>query len=89
MADSLVDQANRAAIDDVKQRTPNSFTVGGRFDGKRIVGGVSYDRTLANGWGLTAYARAWWDDLPVSVGMKAVAINRPQGEIGVEAVKKF
>ena len=52
--------------------------------GKKLQGGVTYDRTWANGWGLTAYARAWWDDLPVSVGSK-----RPKTSLGVEAVKRF
>ena len=84
MADSLTDQANRAALAQVKADKPSSFTVGGSFDGKKLQGGVTYDRTWANGWGLTAYARAWWDDLPVSVGSK-----RPKTSLGVEAVKRF
>ena len=79
MSESLAQQAHRAAIDAV---TPSQFTVGGYVRNGRLVGGVTYSRTWKNGWGVTAYARAYWDDLPVSVG-------RPKGEAGVEAVKRF
>ena len=81
---TLTDQANRAALKAVQAEKPSQFTVGGSFDGKKLRGGVTYDRTWANGWGLTAYARAWWDDLPVSVGRKTL-----QTAVGVEAVKRF
>lgn len=86
MPDTLSQQANKAVIDDVKRDKPSQFTVGGRWDGTRIVGGVTFDRTWANGWGATAYARAWWDDLPVSVGRP----RKPSGvEVGGEITKKF
>lgn len=73
-----------AAIAAVKRDTPSQFTVGGTFDGKKLVGGVTYDRTWANGWGATAYLRAWWDDLPVSVGKR-----RPSVEAGVLVKRQF
>ena len=81
---TLSEQATKAALAQVQAERPSSFTVGGSFDGKTLMGGVTYDRTWANGWGLTAYARAWWDDLPVSVGRKKL-----QTAVGVEAVKRF
>lgn len=84
MADSLLEQANRAALNAVKRDTPSSFTVGGTFDGKTLQGGITYDRTFKNGWGATAYLRAWWDDLPVSTHTPT-----PKIEAGVEVVKKF
>lgn len=84
MSDSLVTQANKAALEEVRRGTPSQFTIGGRFDGTRIVGGITYDRKLSNLWGITAYARAYWDDLPVSVGMK-----KPKIEAGAEITKRF
>lgn len=56
---------------------PQAFTVGGHFDGKTVTGGVTYARTWANGWGATAYAKAWWSDQPVTVSA------------GVEVTKKW
>lgn len=84
MADSLSDQANRAALAQVRAEKPSSFTVGGHFDGKKIVGGITYDRTLTNLWGITAYARAYWNDEPVSVGRKRV-----RAEAGAEITRRF
>lgn len=80
---SLLEQANRAALESVKADKPQSFTVGGSFDGKRIEGGITYDRKFSNGYGLTAYARAWWHDASVTPKLK------PQIEAGAEFVKKF
>ena len=84
MSQSLSEQANQQAIEAVRTGKPSSFTVGGSVRDGKLVGGVTYDRTYKNGWGLTAYAKAWWDDLPVSVGTK-----RPKVEAGAEIVKKF
>jgi len=81
---SLTDQAHKAAIDQVKAEKPQSFTVGGSFDGKKLQGGVTFNRSWANGWGATAYARAWWDDLPVSTHTK-----KPQVAAGGEVSKRF
>lgn len=82
--DQLVTLATEIAIEQVKQRKPSQFTIGGALKDGKLVGGITYDRTWANGWGATAYAKAWWDDLPVSVGRKKL-----QGEAGVELTKKF
>jgi hypothetical protein len=79
---SILESANAEAIKEVRERTPSQFTVGGYVRNGKLVGGVTYDRAWTNGWGLTAYARAYWDDLPVSV-------KRPKGEAGVELVKRF
>lgn len=79
---TISDQANKAALESVKAEKPSQFTIGGRFDGKTLVGGITYDRTWKNGWGATAYARAWWDDLPVRT-------DRPQVEAGGEITKRF
>lgn len=81
---TLSEQANKAALDQVRAEKPQSFTVGGRFDGKKIVGGITYDRRWSNGWGLTAYARAWWDDATVTTHTR-----RPKVEAGGELVKRF
>ena len=82
---SLAEQANKAAINAVKVETPSQFTVGGsrRSDGT-IVGGVTVDRKWSNGWGLTAYARAYWNDQPVTPQRSKV-----EGEAGFEVTKKF
>jgi hypothetical protein len=85
MADSLSAQANKQAIDAVKRDKPSSFVVGGSVDvtGKRADGGVSYNRRIWNGWGATAYLRAWWDDAAVIPRDKFGAV------IGGELEKKF
>lgn len=72
------------ALAQVRTAKPQSFTVGGTWDGQKLQGGLTYDRTWRNGWGLTAYARAWYEDAPVSTHTK-----RLKTEAGVEAVKKF
>ena len=84
MADSLTDQANRAALAQVQTEKPSQFTVGGSWDGTKLTGGVTYDRRLANGWGATAYLRAWWDDLPVSTTTRT-----PKVSAGGEVTKRF
>ncbi|MEY4386600.1 MAG: hypothetical protein RLY20_1883 [Verrucomicrobiota bacterium] len=84
MPKTLSEQAHQAAIDAVKAEKPSSFTVGGRYDGKRISGGLTYDRKLSNGYGLTAYARAWWEDATVSTHTP-----KPKIEAGAELTKKF
>lgn len=85
MSDSLSDQANKAAIAAVKSEKASSFTVGGYLtrDGE-IVGGITYDRKLTNLWGLTAYARAYWHDQPVTVGKRPI-----ETEAGVELRRTF
>lgn len=83
MSDSLTDQANKKIIDDLKAAKPNQFTVGGHYQDGKIIGGAQYNRTWKNGWGATAYARAWWDDKAVTPQAKSGAV------IGAEGVYKF
>jgi hypothetical protein len=80
---SLRDQANKAALESVKADKPSSFTVGGHYDGNRITGGATYQRTWKNGWGATAYARAWWEDKPVIPQKKSDVV------VGAEGTYKF
>lgn len=58
MPTSILDQG----LAEVKAQ---AFTVGGTFDGKKVSGGVTYDRKWSNGWGITAYAKAFWNDQSV------------------------
>lgn len=79
---SLRDQADKAAIDQVKAEKPEQFTVGAYINAAGQIQGVAtYDRKWSNGWGLTAYAKAYWNDLPVT--------PHPKLEAGVEVVKRF
>lgn len=51
----------------VQAARPSSFTVGAYVDWRRkVVLEATYDRRLTNLWGLTAYARAWWNDAGVT-----------------------
>lgn len=84
MSDTLSQQANRAALEQVRNEKPSRFTVGGRYEDGKLVGGLTYDRTWKNGWGATAYARAWYDDLPVSTHTR-----KPKIVAGGEVVKRF
>lgn len=81
---SILEAAQRQAVEEVRRTKPSQFTVGGHYDGRRMVGGLTYDRTWKNGWGLTAYARAWWDDEAVTTHTK-----RPSVEAGGEITKRF
>ena len=80
---NILEAANQSVIDDVRKNKASQFTVGGFVKDGKLHGGVTFDRTWKNGWGVTAYARAYWDDLPVSVQRK------PTVEAGAELVKKF
>jgi hypothetical protein len=52
MADTLSEQANRAALEAVKTDTPQQFTVGAFIDADgRLRGTATYDRKWSNGWG--------------------------------------
>lgn len=64
-----------------------SFTVGGQFVDGQLRGGVSFDRTWVNGWGLTAYAYAWWQDATVSTHTPGPVSRRVTA--GGELSKKF
>jgi len=81
---NILEAATEETLKQIRDRKPSSFTVGGQIKDGRLVGGVSYDRTWKNGWGLTAFAHAYWLDLPVSVGRA-----KPTVAAGFEAVKKF
>jgi hypothetical protein len=83
MPRTLSEQANKAAIDSVRAEKPQSFTVGGTFDGKVATGGVTYDRKWSNLWGITAYAKAYWNDAPV------VPTDRFGYVVGADVTKKF
>ena len=80
---SLLDQANKAALDQVRADAPQSFTVGAHYDGQTVSGGVSYNRTWKNGWGGVGYAKAWYR--AESVEVKPVS----DVQAGVEVTKKF
>lgn len=64
---TLTDQAVQHATELAKVKTdaPARFVVGGRVEGRKVTGGISYERKLTNLWGVTAYARAWYDDAPL------------------------
>lgn len=82
---TLAEQANAAAIKSVRDEKPASFTVGAYVKSNgQVGGGLTVDRTWKNGWGATAYARAWWNDT-------AVLPNAPKitGEAGFDVVKRF
>ena len=80
---TLSEQANQDMIATVKAEKPQSFTVGGTFDGKRASGGISYNRAWSNLWGITAYAKAYWHDQPV------VPTDKYGYAVGVDVTKKF
>lgn len=85
MSGPISDTGNKAALDAVKRDKPHAFTVGGYVtrDG-RVVGGITYDRKFSNLWGLTAYARAYWNDQPVITHARWI-----EGEAGFELTRKF
>lgn len=80
-----LEEESAKELSKVKSETPSQFVVGGTFDGHRVTGGLSYNRSWKNGWGATAYAKAWWQDQSVT----AVGESQTGGVIGVEGVKKF
>lgn len=86
---SILETGEKVTIDAVKTSVPSKFTVGGYIKDGKIVGGVTYDRKLSNGWGLTAFARAWWDDLPVTAHDGTFTVHAGHVEAGIEASKTF
>jgi len=86
IADSLR-RRHTDAIADVRAGKPAAFTVGAYTDGRTVRGELTIDRKWSNGWGLTAYARAWWNDVAVT----PVAANPSKfgGEVGVEGRYDF
>ncbi len=83
MSDSLSEQAHKKALEQVRAEKPHAFTVGGSFDGKQATGGITYERKWSNGWGLTAYAKAYWHDAPI------VPTDQSGYVAGAELTKKF
>lgn len=81
---TLSEQAHKAAIAQVQAEKPSSFTVGGHWDGKKLQGGVTFSRDWRNGFGLTAYLYAYWNDLPIST-----YTPKTNMVTGFEASKKF
>lgn len=75
--------ADDPEIEKVKLELPSQFKVGAYFDGQRASGGATYDRSWKNGFGLTAYAKAYWHDAPV------IPTDRFGYVVGVEVTKKF
>lgn len=89
MPKTILEAATEEALKDIRERKANSFTVGGEIKDGKLVGGLTYQRTLTNGWGATAYLRAWWEDLPVSVGRTSITVHAPKVEAGAEFTKQF
>ena len=83
MSDTLSQQANKAALEQVRAEKPQSFRVGATYDGKIVSGGISYDRKWGNALGLTAYLKAWWNDQAVLPQDKTGVV------VGAEAVYTF
>jgi hypothetical protein len=86
---NLLEAATEEALKQVRERKASSFTVGGYIKDGQLVGGATFDRSWRNGLGLTAYLKAYWNDLPVSVGSKSVTAHAPKVEAGVELTKRF
>jgi len=76
----LLDSAHKLALAEVK---PSQFVIGGHYDGTTVTGGIAFQRSWQNGYGLTAYLKAYWNDLPVTVERKHQIVA------GVEFVKRF
>ena len=89
MADSLSQQANQAVIKDVQTAKPSQFVIGAHWRDGKFYAETTYDRKLSNAWGLTAYARAYWHDLPITVKGATATVSRPTGEAGVEIKRQF
>lgn len=89
MSGPIQDAANKAALETVKKDKPQSFTVGAHYRDGQFIAETTYDRKLSNLWGLTAYARAYWHDLPVTVNGTTATVKKPTGEAGVELTRKF
>lgn len=82
MPNSLLEQANKAALDAVKAEKPQQFTISGYVNDKgEMIAAATYDRKLTNLWGFTAYAKAYWNDLSITA--------HPRLEAGGELTRKF
>lgn len=75
------------AIATVQTEKPAAFTIGAHTDGRKVTAAATVDRKWSNGWGATAYARAWWNDAPVTpIGAPSSKFG---GEVGVEGRYEF
>ena len=64
-------EAGEKEVAKIVAEKPQSFTVGVyTVDGKQAEGGITYNRHWSNGWGFTAYAKAWWNDAAVTPNHK-------------------
>lgn len=75
---TLAEQGD-AAVAKILAAKPSKFTVGAHSDGKGVVASTSYDRKWSNGWGATAYAKAWWNDASVTPGRTSGAMIGAEG----------
>lgn len=81
-------ESGKAQVEQVVKDKPQSFTVGGHIDTSgEAVASITYDRTIWNGFGLTAYARAWWHDAPVATNAKPK--KQLDAGTGFEISKKY
>lgn len=82
---TILDRGNAHATElaKVQAEKPSSFTVGGSFDGHYATGGITYNRSWKNGWGATAYLRAYWNDAPI------IPTDRAGYVVGGVVEKKF
>ena len=76
-------KAHATELAKVKTEAPARFVVGGVVEGRRVTGGISYERKITNLWGVTAYARAWYDDAPL------VPTDKYGYVLGFESVTEF
>jgi len=81
MSDKTLSEQAKAMV------VPHSFRVGATLvkegDGVRAEGGISYDRTAKNLWGVSAYAKAYWEDKPL------VPVDKFGYVIGFDVKKEF
>lgn len=81
----LLTSGKNATIDAVKAEKPNALVVGTHADilAKKADATVTYHRSWSNGWGVTAYVKAWIN------GTAVVPTERAGVEVGTEATYKF
>lgn len=89
MAEGPISRSIETEVAKIRAEKPARFKVGAYTDGRHHRGEVSIDRKWINGWGLTAYARAWWNDaavIPVPASKPAPKFG---GEVGIEGEYQF
>lgn len=80
---TLAEQGD-AEVAKIVASKPSSFTVGAHTNGRGVTGTLTVDRKWSNGWGATAYARAWWHDTSVTPGGPASGVSA-----GIEGHRTF